>query len=65
MAHDGGDPRREFCQTLTLTCVASGWTELRALPKGAQRWVHEAPGEVRRSRQENRSVVRRQVGYLR
>jgi hypothetical protein len=111
VAHDGGDPRGEFCQTLTLTCIASGWTELRALPNKAQRWVHEALGEVRRSlpfpllgldsdngaefpgdqlyrycveqgitftrarpyrkndscfvEQKNRSVVRRQVGYLR
>src|SRR5205807_3271952 len=27
VAHDGGDARGEFCQTLTLTCVNSGWTE--------------------------------------
>jgi len=31
-----------LCQTLALTCVASGWTELRALPKKVQRWVHAA-----------------------
>ena len=42
VAHDGGDPRGEFCQTLTLTCVATGWTETRALRNKAQRWVHEA-----------------------
>ena len=42
VAHDGGDPRGEFCQTLTLTCVATGWTETRALPNKAQRWVHDA-----------------------
>jgi len=42
VAHDGGDPRGEFCQTLDLVCVATGWTEPRALRNKAQRWVHEA-----------------------
>lgn len=42
VGHEGGDPRGEFCQTLTLTDVASGWTEVRALRNKAQRWVHEA-----------------------
>lgn len=46
VAHDGGDPRGEFCQTLTLTDVATGWTEVRALRNKAQRWVHEAMAEV-------------------
>jgi integrase-like protein len=46
VAHDGGDPRGEFCQTLTLTDVATGWTEVRALRNKAQRWVHEALAEV-------------------
>ena len=31
VGHDGGNPRGEFCFTLTLIDVASGWTELRAL----------------------------------
>lgn len=46
VAHDGGDPRGEFCQTLTLTCVATGWTETRALRNKAQRWVHEALEDI-------------------
>jgi hypothetical protein len=46
VAHDGGDPRGEFCQTLTLTDVATGWTEVRALQNKAQRWVHEAMQDV-------------------
>src|SRR5918996_1746276 len=46
VAHDGGDPRGQFCQTLTLTDVATGWTECRAVPNKAQRWVHEALAEV-------------------
>jgi hypothetical protein len=42
VAHEGEDGRGEFCQTLTLTCVATGWTEVRALPNKAQRWCFEA-----------------------
>ncbi len=42
VAHDGGDPSGHFCHTLDLVCVATGWTEMRALLTKAQRWVHEA-----------------------
>ena len=42
VSHDGGDPRGDHCYTLDLTCVATGWTEMRALKNKAQRWVHEA-----------------------
>ena len=42
VAHDGGNPHGEFCQTLDLTCVATGWTEMRVVKNKAQRWVHEA-----------------------
>jgi hypothetical protein len=48
VAHDGGSPFGEFCQTLDLTCVATGWTEPRRLPNKAQRWVHEAIEEIAR-----------------
>jgi hypothetical protein len=47
VAHDAGSPFGEYCQTLDLTCVATGWTEPRALGKTAQRWVHEAIAEIR------------------
>lgn len=46
VSHDGGDARGDFCQTLTLTDVCTGWTECRALRNKAQRWVHEALAEV-------------------
>jgi len=46
VGHEGGDPRGQFCQTLDLTCVFSGWVELAGLPNKAQRWVHEALGEI-------------------
>jgi hypothetical protein len=49
VAHDGGTPWGEFCQTLDLTCVNTGWTEPRALKSKAQRWVFEALVDVRRS----------------
>lgn len=42
VAHDGGDTFGEYCQTLDLTCVATGWTECRAVPNKAQRWCFEA-----------------------
>ena len=49
VAHDGGDPRGQFCQTLDLTCVATGWTETRALRNKAQRWVHDAIEDIERT----------------
>jgi len=47
VAHDGGSGHGEYCQTLDLTCVATGWTEMRALPTKAQRWVLQALEEIR------------------
>jgi len=46
VAHDGGDPQGEFCQTLDLTCVATGWTEMRAVRNKAQRWCFEALQQI-------------------
>jgi hypothetical protein len=46
VAHDGGAPYGEYCQTLDLTCVATGRTETRAVKNKAQRWVFEAIDEV-------------------
>lgn len=46
VAHDGGSPWGEFCQTLDLTCVATGWVEPRGVRNKAQRWVHEAIEEI-------------------
>jgi hypothetical protein len=46
VSHDGGDVRGQFCHTLTLTDVSTGWTEVRALRNKAQRWVGEAMAEV-------------------
>jgi len=46
VAHDGGDPQGEFCQTLDLTCVATGWTEMRVVPNKAQRWCFQALQQI-------------------
>jgi hypothetical protein len=47
VAHEGGDPSGEFCHTLNLTCVNTGWTEPRAIRTKAQRWVREALEDIR------------------
>jgi len=49
VAHDGGNPAWEFCQTLDLTCVATRWTEMRALPNKVQRWCFEALQDIERT----------------
>jgi len=48
VSHDGGNPRGDFCQTLDLTDVATGWTETRAVKNKAQIWVFQALKEIRR-----------------
>lgn len=49
VAHDGGSGAGQYCQTLDVTCVATGWTEMRALPRKAQRWVLEAVEDIRQA----------------
>jgi len=46
VAHDGGDARGEYAQTLDVTCVATGWTEVRILRNKATRWVTEALADI-------------------
>ena len=47
VGHDGGDASGDFCQTLNVTDVASGWTENAAVINKAQVWVFEALKDVR------------------
>lgn len=47
VAHEGGYARGDYAQTLDLTDVSSGWTELAAVPNKAQVWVFEAIEKVR------------------
>jgi hypothetical protein len=48
VGHEGGNPTGEFCCTLTVTDVATGWTVNRAVKNKAARWVQEAIDHVRR-----------------
>jgi len=41
VSHCGARACGQFCQTLTLTDVGSGWTQLCALLNNAHRWVKE------------------------
>jgi len=47
VAHEGGRARGDYAQTLDMTDVATGWTELAAVPNKAQVWVFEAIQRVR------------------
>lgn len=47
VAHDGGVGRGEYLQTLDVTDVATGWTELAAILTRAEVWVTAALNEVR------------------
>ncbi len=49
VAHDGGHAVGEFCQSLNMTCVATGWTETRAVRNKAQRWCLEALRDIQAS----------------
>jgi len=48
VAHDGGEARGEFMQTLDVTDVCTTWTEAIAVKNKAQVWVFEALKEIRR-----------------
>jgi hypothetical protein len=47
VSHCGVNASGQFCQTLTLTDVGSGWTEVCGLLNNAQRWVKERVAETR------------------
>lgn len=47
VAHDGGSACGDFCQTLSLTDVASGWTETEAVRNKAQYHVFAALQQLR------------------
>lgn len=47
VGHDGGIGSGDFCQSLNVTDVASGWTEAQAVLNKAQVWVFEALRDIR------------------
>ena len=46
VGHEGGNPRGEFCFTLTVTDIATGWTENRTVRNKAQKHVVAAITDV-------------------
>src|SRR5699024_7894428 len=42
VGHEGGNAAGEFCFTLTVTDIATGWTINRSVRNKAQKWVFEA-----------------------
>lgn len=48
VGHEGGKAEGDYCFTLDITDVATGWTELAAVPNKAQKWVFEALQELRK-----------------
>jgi DNA-binding protein H-NS len=47
--HDGGNPAGEFCYTLTITDVATGWTIHYALKNKASKWVKDSLEHLRKT----------------
>ena len=48
VSHEGGNASGDFCQTLDITDVASGWTEPYAIQNKARVWVVEALDDIRK-----------------
>jgi hypothetical protein len=46
VGHEGGNSRGEFCFTLTITDISTGWTETRSVRNKAQKWVFAAIKEA-------------------
>ena len=42
VGHEGGNNQGEFCFTLDITDIATGWTETRSVRNKAQKWVFAA-----------------------
>jgi hypothetical protein len=46
VGHEGGNAVGEHCFTLTVTDIATGWTENRSVRNKAQKWVFEALEDI-------------------
>ncbi len=47
VGHEGGNAVGEHCYTLTVTDIATGWTENRSVRNKAEKWVLEALLDIR------------------
>jgi len=47
VGHEGGNAIGEHCYTLTVTDIATGWTENRSVRNKAEKWVFEALMDIR------------------
>jgi hypothetical protein len=47
VGHEGGNSRGDFIQTLNVTDVNTGWTEMQAVKNKAEIWVFEALRDIR------------------
>jgi len=47
VGHEGGNLRGDFIQTLNMTDVCTGWTEMQAVKNKAQIWVFDALKDIR------------------
>lgn len=48
VGHEGGNSKGEFCFTLDITDIATGWTETRSVKNKAAKWVFAAIRTPRR-----------------
>lgn len=46
VGHEGGNTAGEHCFTLTVTDIATGWTENRTVGNKAQKWVLAALEDI-------------------
>jgi len=46
VGHEGGNAVGDHAYTLTVTDIATGWTENRSVPYKGRRWVIEALGDI-------------------
>jgi hypothetical protein len=47
VGHDGGHASGDYCYTLNVTDIKSGWTEMEAIRNKAQCWVFDALQDIR------------------
>lgn len=50
VSHDGGNPSGDFCQTLNMVEIKTGWTEPEAVKNKAQIWVFKALEAIKEER---------------